>query len=103
MKVPLWLTVPPYSEANFLIAPTHKNIKVEPRGLGREDAAAYIGISARKFDELVSDGRMPRPRRIDGRLVWDRRGLDAAFDELPVSGPGGTVLAPGLQPWGADD
>lgn len=79
-----------------MIAPTHKNIKVEPRGLGREDAAAYIGISARKFDELVSDGRMPRPRRIDGRLVWDRRGLDAAFDELPVSGPGGTVLAPGL-------
>jgi hypothetical protein len=35
-----------------------------------------------KFDEMVDDGRMPRPKRIDGRLVWDRIKLDAAFDEL---------------------
>ena len=35
-----------------------------------------------KFDEMVDDGRMPRPKRIDGRLIWDRVKLDAAFDEL---------------------
>jgi excisionase family DNA binding protein len=41
------------------------------RGLSRVEAAMYIGISASKFDELVHDGRMPAPRRIDSRKVWD--------------------------------
>lgn len=53
-----------------------------PRGLSREAAAAYIGISATKFDSMVTDGRMPRAVRIDGRKVWDRRALDRAFDAL---------------------
>jgi hypothetical protein len=35
-----------------------------------------------KFDEMVGDGRMPRPKRIDGRTVWDRIKLDEAFDAL---------------------
>jgi len=43
----------------------------------------YIGTSATLFDRLVADGRMPGPRRIDGRKVWDIRSLDVAFDELP--------------------
>jgi hypothetical protein len=42
----------------------------------------YIGISATKFDELVADGRMPAPVKIDGRKVWDVRALDLAFDAL---------------------
>lgn len=54
-----------------------------PLGLSREDAAHYIGISATKFDQLVADRRMPRPKRIDGRVVWDRRAIEAAFTELP--------------------
>ena len=37
------------------------------RGLSREEAALYVGISASKFDMLVVDGRMPRPRQIDRR------------------------------------
>jgi predicted DNA-binding transcriptional regulator AlpA len=53
-----------------------------PRGLSREAAAAYIGVSAGKFDEMTKDGRMPKAKRIDGRKVWDRRALDLAFDEL---------------------
>ena len=53
------------------------------RGLSRDEAAMYIGISASKFDELVRDGRMPRPKRIDGRKVWDVHDLDVAFDALP--------------------
>ncbi len=60
-----------------------------PRGLARVQAAAYVGISPSKFDEMVSDGRMPRPKRIDGRTVWDRRRLDEAFDALP-DGSGAT-------------
>jgi excisionase family DNA binding protein len=53
------------------------------RGLSREEAAMYVGISASKFDELVRDGRMPRPKRIDGRKVWDVHALDLAFNSLP--------------------
>lgn len=55
----------------------------EPRGLRRESAAAYVGVSASKFDEWVNDGRMPKPKRVDGCTIWDRRALDEAFDELP--------------------
>jgi predicted DNA-binding transcriptional regulator AlpA len=57
-----------------------------PRGLRREEAAHYVGVSPSKFDELVSDRRMPQPREIDRRLVWDVRELDAAFDDLPRRG-----------------
>lgn len=54
-----------------------------PLGLKREDAATFIGVGTTKFDEMVLDGRMPLPRCIDSRRVWDRNELEAAFDELP--------------------
>lgn len=54
-----------------------------PRGLSREEAARYVGVGTTKFDEMVKDGRMPKPKRIDGRVVWDRIKLDAAFTDLP--------------------
>lgn len=54
-----------------------------PLGVGREVASQFIGISAVKFDEMVRDGRMPQPKRIDGRKVWDRRDLEAHFAALP--------------------
>jgi hypothetical protein len=57
-----------------------------PRGICRVGAATYIGISASKFDELVADGRMPQPKRIDGRKVWDVKALDRAFEGLPEEG-----------------
>jgi predicted DNA-binding transcriptional regulator AlpA len=56
---------------------------VPRRGLSRDEAAMYCGVSATMFDRLVNDGRMPGPRRIDGRKVWDIRSLDVAFDQLP--------------------
>lgn len=65
------------------------------RGLRREEAAAYLGFSARKFDELVADGRMPKPKRVDGVVVWDLRRLDFAFDALPDEGG-----EPTGNPWG---
>lgn len=54
-----------------------------PLGLGREVAAQMLGIGVVKFDEMVRDGRMPRPKRIDARKVWDRRELEAYFSALP--------------------
>ena len=53
------------------------------RGLSRMDAAIYVGVGPTKFDEMVADGRMPAPRRIDGRKIWDVRELDASFEDLP--------------------
>jgi excisionase family DNA binding protein len=55
----------------------------EPRGLAREEAAAYVGISVGTFNGMVSDGTMPQPKVIGARLVWDRLALDRAFAALP--------------------
>lgn len=62
---------------------TDRTHTILPRGLSRDEAAEYIGVSASKFDEMVKDGRMPGPKSIDRRTVWDRHALDAAFDDLP--------------------
>lgn len=63
-------------------------VSLPPLGLGREVAAQMLGISAVKFDELVKDGRMPKPKRIDARRVWDRREIELAFSALPAeAGP----------------
>jgi predicted DNA-binding transcriptional regulator AlpA len=60
--------------------------RVEPRGLSRSEAAAYVGISPSLFDEMVKDGRMPSPKCINARRVWDRREIDDAFAQLPTDG-----------------
>lgn len=61
-------------------------LSLPPRGLSRVEAAAYIGISPSLFDELVGDGRMPKPKRINSRTIWDRLELDEAFAALPDEG-----------------
>jgi predicted DNA-binding transcriptional regulator AlpA len=69
------------------------------RGLGEAEAALYVGLGATKFSALVKDGRMPRPRLIDGRRIWDVDDIDAAFRELPVEGE----IAHGKNPWHDDE
>lgn len=59
---------------------------VLPRGLSRPQAAEYVGVGVTKFDTLVGDGRMPRPKRIDGRRIWDRLALDEALAALADEG-----------------
>lgn len=58
-------------------------VGLAPRGLSREEAAAYINVSTTLWERMVTDGRMPRPKRIDGRCVWDRVAVDKAFAALP--------------------
>ncbi len=68
----------------------------EKRGLSRIEAADYVGVSSTLFDTMVADGRMPKPRSINRRKVWDRREVDAAFSDLPhVDGD--------VEPSGADE
>ena len=59
---------------------------VKPRGLCRTAAAAYIGVGASLFDVMVKDGRMPKPKLVNTRNIWDTLALDAAFDDLPTKG-----------------
>ena len=54
-----------------------------PRGLSRVQSAAYVGVGATLFDEMVEDGRMPTPKRINSKTVWDRQALDESFAGLP--------------------
>jgi excisionase family DNA binding protein len=56
------------------------------RGLNREEAAVYVGVSPTKFDELVKDGTMPAPKKIGSRRIFDMRELDLIFGDLPVEG-----------------
>lgn len=55
----------------------------EPIGLSRCESAAYVGVSAPKFDEMVKAGQMPGPKVIGSRRIWDREALKAAFKALP--------------------
>jgi excisionase family DNA binding protein len=59
------------------------SLSYAPRGLSREEAARYVGVGVTKFMEMVKDRRMPRPKKIDGRVVWDRIKIEAAFTDLP--------------------
>jgi hypothetical protein len=59
-----------------------ENRPVPRRGLSRDEAAMYVGVSAAKFNEMVADGRMPEPVQIDARKIWDIRSIDMAFDAL---------------------
>jgi hypothetical protein len=52
--------------------------------LSRVEAAAYLGISPSKFDEMRRDGRVGPARLIDSRKVFDVRMLDDVFDALPL-------------------
>lgn len=60
--------------------------KFPPRGLSRADAAEYVGVSATTFDLMVRQGKMPKPFRVYGRVLWDRNKVDAAIDALSELG-----------------
>lgn len=77
----------PASTSRETKPPSQRNLRhteLKPRrGLRREEAALYIGVSPAKFDEMVKDGRMPRPKSIDTCKTWDIWKLDIAYDALP--------------------
>lgn len=53
-----------------------------PRGMSRETAARYIGVGTTTFDKLVAEGRMPKPKRVGGRVIWDRWAIEGYFEDL---------------------
>ena len=63
---------------------------VWPRLLSREDAAAYLGVSASTLDKAVAEGLVAPPGRMFGRVLFDIRKLDEFADRLapPIDEPG---------------
>ena len=57
-------------------------IDFAPRGLSADEAARYIGVGRTMFDELVAARKMPRPKRIGTRVIYDRFEVDACFSEI---------------------
>ena len=64
-----------------------------PRGLSRDQSAAYVGVGVTKFNEMVEDGRMPKPKHVDGRVIWDRYLLDQSFEALDADDTDDTTKA----------
>jgi hypothetical protein len=55
--------------------------------LSRVEAAAYVGVSPERFDQLVAQDRMPLPKA--GMDLWDRLWIDTArrlLGEVYVAG-----------------
>jgi hypothetical protein len=47
-------------------------LEITPRGLRREGAATYLGISPSKFDQGRKDGKIPAPRNFLGVALYCR-------------------------------
>lgn len=60
-------------------------VRIEPIGVGREDAALLLSIGLSTFEAHVSRGTLPRPRQLGGRAVWLVDELRQAAHALPVS------------------
>jgi hypothetical protein len=74
---------------------------IEPRGLTKEQAAAYAGCdTSSAFDSWVRRGILPKP--IPGTHRWDRKAIDAALDRASgLAAPSNDDLTP-YQRWKAD-
>jgi hypothetical protein len=72
---------------------------IQPRGLRRAAAAAYLGISPSQFDKCRASGEIPAPRQMLGVDLYDRHDLDLLFDGKPVSAPANDNNIPEANAW----
>jgi predicted DNA-binding transcriptional regulator AlpA len=85
---PFQLTSPALRSRGPLVQP-HVRL-----GLSRAQAAEYAGVGVSLFDRMVADGRMPKPKLINSRKVWQRQRPDEAFAELPDAGQDKELSSP---------
>lgn len=64
---------------------THDNPAVRDPYLGTADAASYYRYSESHFRVLVRTGKVPRPTRINGKLLWRQSVLDAHMRQLEIA------------------
>lgn len=55
-------------------------------GLSALEAAEAIGVSMNTFLAMVEEGRMPKPRAIRSRRIWDVDEVREAFKAIPHAG-----------------
>jgi excisionase family DNA binding protein len=60
-------------------------IDFAPRGLSTDEAARYVGVGRTMFEELVARRKMPRPKRVGSRAIYDRFEVDAYFSDLDTT------------------
>jgi len=78
--------------------PTTPAVVLPPRGLTRDQAAAYAGCrSLSTFSDWIRRGLLPGP--IPTTRIWDRRAIDAALDRL--SGLQANLVVSPLEEWKA--
>lgn len=61
-------------------------LPLDPIGLSREEAAAFIAVSPAFFSQLVELGVMPKPKAVGSRRIWDRKSIERAWQRLPEIG-----------------
>jgi len=71
---------------------------MDKRGLTREQAAEYLGITTSALTDWVRRELVPGP--IPGTHRWDRKAIDVALDKL--SGLAPTIEPSPLQRWKAE-
>lgn len=54
--------------------------------VGREEAGAYIGVSPRTLDRWRTDGTGPRFSRVNGRVLYRVKDLEAFVDRRMQGG-----------------
>jgi len=70
-------------------APTLRDRTVPRFALRRDEVAAALGISVSTFNTWVDEGKMPKPHRIGGIVLWDTERVFDAWrrlieDPMPV-------------------
>ena len=76
-------------------------VQAAPLLVGRDQAAAALGISDSLLEKLVRTGDLPSPRKIsEGRVGWLWRDLQMFAETRPVSDllPVSRPASPGAQP-----
>ena len=48
----------------------------------RNEAAAALGVSANTFDNWVQSGKMPKPVRVGGCVLWDATQIQACWQMM---------------------
>jgi predicted DNA-binding transcriptional regulator AlpA len=66
-------------------------IAYPPRLLRAPHAARYMAMGERTFLRKVEEGKLPKPKRFNGVVAWDRYQLDAAIDDTNDDAEDNTV------------
>lgn len=61
---------------------TDTGLTYPPRLMDKGTAAKYLSIGLTMFDQLVTDGVIPRPKRLKSKYLWDRIDLEAVANDL---------------------